>query len=104
MRHLATHIQGIDQCGFSHVRASHDEHFLAARVLIIKCVVILLDPFNELIYVPLSQRVYELQSIFFLILLYKIVGPLLHILRQILHQNVILCELREMGHPAIANF
>jgi hypothetical protein len=37
--------------------------------------------------------VYELQSILFLILLNEIVGPLLHILRQVLNQGVILCEL-----------
>jgi hypothetical protein len=37
--------------------------------------------------------VYELQSILFLILLYEVVGPLLHILGQVLHKGVILCEL-----------
>ena len=93
MRHLAPHVKSIDQCGFSHIRAAHHQDFLAARVLIIKRVVILLHPLHELVYVPLSQRVYELQSILFLILLNEIVGPLLHILRQVLHQGVILCEL-----------
>ena len=93
MRHLAPHVQSIDQCGLAHVRAAHDEHFLAAGVLIIERVVILFHPLHELIYVPLSQRVYELKPILFLILLYEVVGPLLHILGQVLHQGVILCKL-----------
>jgi hypothetical protein len=93
MRHLAPHVQSIDQSGLSHVRTAHYEHFLAPRVLIIERVVVLLHSLHELIYVPLSQRVYELQAILFLILLDKVVGPLLHILGQVLHEGVILSEL-----------
>lgn len=74
MCNFGTHVERINKWAFTDIRAAHNEYLPGARIFIIKFIVILPDPFHELVNVPLVQGVDQFQAFFLLVFLDEIVG------------------------------